>query len=213
MPRKPIEVIGKKFGRLTVLSEFHKGDSTERTYWVNCLCDCGNTHAVRKYSIYYNKQKSCGCLAAENVKTINRTHGQTGTKTHNAYRAAKSRCTNKNNKKYKYWGGRGIEFRFSSFEDFLDCIGHAPPGFSLDRIDTNGHYEPGNVRWAKMTTQAENKRTSYFWFIDGVKFDSVREACEKLGINRKSVYNWCQGYSHNQKKYPPKPNCYAVLKY
>lgn len=65
-----------------------------------------------------------------------------------AWKNARQRCTNSNRPDYKYYGGRGIEFRFSSFETFLSCVGVKPdPSFMLDRIDCNGHYEQGNVRW------------------------------------------------------------------
>jgi hypothetical protein len=76
-----------------------------------------------------------------------------------SYSAARSRCTNQNGDAWENYGGRGIEFRFKSYEEFLAEVGRKPgPEYSLDRIDVNGHYEPGNVRWATPTEQVHNRR-------------------------------------------------------
>jgi hypothetical protein len=76
----------------------------------------------------------------------------------NSYYNARSRCTNPNFPNWENYGGRGIEFRFSSFEEFLGELGPRPEGKTLDRINTNGHYEPGNVRWATPKEQQKNRR-------------------------------------------------------
>jgi hypothetical protein len=90
-----------------------------------------------------------------------------------AYQDAKQRCTNPNIKSYENYGGRGIEFRFASFEEFLEALktpdnptGLRPVGelengralYSLDRIDNDGHYERGNIRWATKPQQQQNRR-------------------------------------------------------
>jgi hypothetical protein len=75
----------------------------------------------------------------------------------NAYHNAKKRCTDLNDKNY---GGRGIEFRFTSFEEFYMELGDPPPGMSLGRINNDGHYEPGNVRWETDLQQANNTRNN-----------------------------------------------------
>lgn len=75
-----------------------------------------------------------------------------------AYQAAKGRCQNPKHKLFKYYGERGIEFRFDSFKSFLDILGFRPSSkYSLDRINNNGHYEPGNVRWATKQEQVLNR--------------------------------------------------------
>lgn len=75
-----------------------------------------------------------------------------------AYRSAKERCTKPTNKFYIRYGARGITFEFESFEQFFTELGPRPEGFSLDRIDNNQGYKPGNVRWASPRTQARNRR-------------------------------------------------------
>lgn len=80
-----------------------------------------------------------------------------------SYVAAKDRCRNANAHNFRWYGARGIEFRFSDFDVFYAELGDRPPGMTLDRIDTNGHYESGNVRWLSLGDQQRNrrKRTDY----------------------------------------------------
>lgn len=80
-------------------------------------------------------------------------------KLNGVYKWAKARCNNPNVIQYKDWGGRGIKFRFQSFDQFMECLGPRPIGGMLDRINNDGHYEPGNVRWATRKQQNNNKRT------------------------------------------------------
>jgi len=86
-------------------------------------------------------------------------HGHHGTKEYWAFRQARNRCTNPSLISYKNYGGRGIEFRFDSFGQWYAALGPAPtPEHTVDRIDNDGHYEPGNVRWATREEQSKNQR-------------------------------------------------------
>jgi hypothetical protein len=75
------------------------------------------------------------------------------------YKEAKSRCTDPRRICWKDYGGRGIRFLFTSFEQFYAELGDCPKGLQLDRINNDGHYEPGNVRWATVSQQARNRRS------------------------------------------------------
>lgn len=104
-----------------------------------------------------------------------------------AYAKAKHRCTNPEAQGYHHYGGRGIEFRFESFREFVDHLGPRPTrGYSLDRIDNSGHYEPGNVRWASIRQQVNNKRNNRRLQHDG--FDlTIAQWSRKTGIPTKTL--------------------------
>lgn len=119
------------------------------------------------------------------IKHPNATHGMHGTKEYRAWRAMKNRCSNPNVASYKSYGALGIKVCdewINSFEAFFDHIGFAPSlDFSLDRINVNGNYEPGNVRWADLLTQARNKRNRRFVTYKGAT-KRLCEWAEQYGI-------------------------------
>lgn len=127
------------------------------------------------------------------------THGESRNRTYsvelNAYDAAKGRCNNPSNTAYDRYGGRGIEFRFESFEEFLAEVGRRPT-YSLERIDVNGHYEKGNVKWATALEQANNKRNNVLITANG-ESKSIREWASVSGIPQAAItarlylHNWC----------------------
>ena len=87
-------------------------------------------------------------------KSIYRTHPE-----RYVFTGILQRCHNPKDKKFKDYGGRGIKCLFNTFQDFFDCVGPRPSkAYSIDRIDTNGHYEPGNIRWATIVEQNRNRR-------------------------------------------------------
>ena len=87
-------------------------------------------------------------------------HGMSGTPEYCAFIDAKKRCNNSSNKDYRHYGGRGIEFRFGSFQEFICDIGARPSQeHSLDRINNDGHYEVGNVKWSMRSEQLRNRRS------------------------------------------------------
>src|SRR5215469_11218007 len=88
----------------------------------------------------------------------NEKHGMSSSQEYCAYVSAKYRCENPNKVSYKYYGGRGIRFLFTSFQQFYAELGPRPEGMSLDRIDTDGNYEPGNVQWATHSQQMRSRK-------------------------------------------------------
>jgi len=91
----------------------------------------------------------------------------TGSAELNTFFGAKARCCNSTDPAYKDYGGRGIKFNYPNFDSFYDDLGPRPsPEHSIDRIDVNGNYEPGNCRWATRTEQAINKRNTIYVKID-----------------------------------------------
>jgi hypothetical protein len=160
------DLTGMVFGRLTVNSLSH---TRGQAYWL-CKCSCGNNTTVVGWSLRSGVTLSCGCWRSERSRQPI-SHGQAGTSTHNIWKTMKARCSNPNGKNYPYYGGRGIRVcdRWQSFELFLLDMGERPPGTTLDRIDNNGNYEPGNCRWAPPLVQGNNRRGVRKFLIDGVE--------------------------------------------
>lgn len=191
--RKRIDLTGKVFGRLEIVGYSHTKDKT--AYW-DCKCSCGNTKKVNGATVRLGRTKSCGCLGTEQRKIAQTIHGRSKNKEYRAYYGAKRRCTDPKDKHFKDYGERGIKFLFPSFQNFYAELGSCPKGMSLDRIDNNSNYKPGNVRWATIKEQSRNKRSNRLIKINGKKLTLV-EWIEKSGnpggrIHGRLKRGWCE---------------------
>ena len=142
-------------GLLKPIKWFYRDNSKKTKCWTSKCHTCGVA--------YYRKLRSGKAIIS--------------------FQQAIGRCNNPNNKDYKHYGGRGIRFKFQSWHDLVGCIGERPPGTSLDRVDTNGHYEPGNVRWATPKQQAVNRRNTLLSQEDADKIRYYR----KTGFNVRQI--------------------------
>lgn len=165
-----IDISGKRFGFLTVL--YHDEEESKRkrkSMWL-CRCDCGKQKHCESYQLRNGKTVSCGCRRIDRPHI---THGKTNTTIYRKWQSMKARCGNPNTPHYSYYGGRGIrvceewENDFSAFYKWSVENGYKD-GLSLDRIDFNGNYEPGNCRWVELKMQQRNKRDTVFVSVEGV---------------------------------------------
>lgn len=174
MPSK-IELAGQTFGRFYVIAE-HGRDSKDRIlWWCRCSCDAATECAVLGSRLRNGHTTSCGCVKRERNAAIGSlmlehhvTHGLSRTPTHKSWDAMMQRCTNPNHEAYDRYGGAGIEVcdRWrNSFSLFVEDMGIRPPGTTIERIDNDVGYEPGNCRWATWTEQGRHRRN--------VKLDEV----------------------------------------
>jgi hypothetical protein len=180
-PRASVQV-GQRFGLLTVVSECGRSSDKHRK-WL-CACDCGGQKVWQSNLLKMSRFPSCGCYAREASRVAARTHGGRNTREYSSWRAAIRRCEKPTAKEYPAYGGRGIKFCEewrTSFEAFRDYMGPRPPNTTLERLDVNGNYEPGNCVWAAPLVQSRNKRASVWLDWEGERLH-LAEIAVRLGI-------------------------------
>jgi len=168
MGRKPIDETNNRHGMLTVLE---KAEQYKHGVFWKCLCDCGNETIVLATNLRSGNTKSCGCILSKYRKNnqANRKHGHAPevngkakrSPTYYSWEAMKKRCLYPKHIAYDRYAGRGITICdrwLESFENFLADMGERPKELTLDRIDNDGNYEPGNCRWATRSQQVLNQR-------------------------------------------------------
>lgn len=159
---------GDRFDRLVVIEEIHHQGFGGRSAWsAVCRCDCGQEITVLVNNLKNRVTKSCGCLQKEHASRIGAAgvvHGLSGSIHYARWRNIRARCDDPKNHHYQYYGARGIRmcdewYDVAVFIEYLESeLGTCPDSHSLDRIDNDGNYEPGNIRWSDAVTQRNNQR-------------------------------------------------------
>lgn len=176
--------VGDVFGRWVVTALPSIG-------YAQCRCACGTVREVRRDSLYGGGSKSCGCLqrekASETMKRAATVHGEAADGWDWLLRRAcrqKKRCEDPNDAHYKQYGARGIEFRFGSVAEataYYKTLPGCSKDLQLDRIDNDGHYEVGNIRFVTRKKNMRNRSVCTLYTYDGVT-QSMAAWSEQLGI-------------------------------
>lgn len=200
--KKTIELIGQKFGKLTVLSSVRENGRTR----LLCKCDCGKEFFTRADALTRsNYTFSCGCeykeLARKRFSKVTTKHGLSGTPIYLTWKAMNGRCFNKRHDDYKYYGARGITVCsaiHSSVLNLIKAIGERPDGMTLDRINNSGNYSCGicdecklkdwplNIRWSTHLTQMQNTRRCVHLTI-GNRTQILSEWAREIGVSPRKM--------------------------
>lgn len=189
------DLTGQKFGRLTVVD--YAGSVKGVAYW-KCLCDCGVVRErIQSRHLCSGTTKSCGCLGREVLLKVHTVHGMYHLPENKVWNSMKQRCLNPRCHAYEDYGGRGITVCrrwIDSFADFYADVGPRPSAqHSLDRIDNDGNYEPGNVRWSTMSQQNRNMRSNKIVTHNGASMLSADWA-RRCGVTTTVFCRWMKRY-------------------
>jgi hypothetical protein len=194
MATKGIDLTGKRFGRLTVLGI---AESKDGVRW-RCLCDCGNETIGHTGHLNAGGKISCGCAVIDSARAAHKLamkvitiHGRSHTRLDECFKNMKRRCYDPKNKRYSEYGARGItvcdEWLLDNrkFFAWAEANGYAPD-LTIDRIDNDLGYSPGNCRWADKFQQMNNMQKSHFleW---GGKRQTIAQWARELGVNPMAI--------------------------
>lgn len=174
---------GDRYGRLIVTEEIDRPPPRQFI----CRCDCGDITAVWLRHLRNGHTTSCGCA----IRKAATSHGMSYSATYRSWRAMVNRCNNHACNGYHNYGGRGIEVcdRWRAFANFLEDVGARPSAeHTLDRIDNDGNYEQGNVRWSTAVEQHRNTRRNHFVTCNG-KTLCVAEWAERTGLLASAIHS------------------------
>ena len=190
------DLTGERFGKLVVVSLFDRRPGRHPRW--TCACDCGGTSIAAANNLRSGHSTSCGGAIhgagpgrppRERDRVPYQTHGRAGSAVHAVWCAMRRRCSPAGSpKERRNYFDRGIRVcdRWQSFENFLADMGEPPAGYSIDRIDNDRGYEPGNCRWADAKTQGNNKRTNRVIEYDGQRM-TLTQWADRVGLKHQTL--------------------------
>lgn len=170
-------MLGERFGKLIVIEKLSR-KASNGCHFFKCKCDCGGLKEIVGSDLRRFKKptRSCGCILKELNAKLNTTHGSSQSYLYTVWTRIKQRCYDKSHDRYKDYGGRGIEVHRdwkNSFENFKNHVSNLPncpskskTGYSIDRLNNNKNYEPGNMKWSVPKTQMRNRRITLYLFYN-----------------------------------------------
>lgn len=208
-------LIGQKFNYLTVADVLIINNQNR----LKCICDCGNIIVIEPYMIKKGSVKSCGCYRVQCLKNFNKgrtripwnkNNNMGSHYLHGTWTQMISRCENPNNDMYKHYGAKGISVceewhDFWKFVDWAESIGGRPKGYTLDRINVNGNYEPSNCRFASNHIQSRNTTRNIYLTHNG-KTQVLKDWALELEIPYKTL-------SYRYKKRFPEEQLFSKEKF
>ena len=184
------DLTGKKFFRWTALEKVDKSGNNNQFYY--CKCECGTEKIISAYKLKHGLTHSCGCYSTEKVIERSSTHRMSKTKIFHEWGHMRRRCLPDAECKDRYYD-RGIKVcpewdnSFEAFYKYVSKLEHyGEKGYSLDRINNNGNYEPGNVRWATAKEQCRNTENNVYVVYHGEK-RLFCELIEEKGLNYQTI--------------------------
>lgn len=192
LPKNVIDMTGQHYGRYTVL-EYIGQNKDHKAVW-KCRCECGTIKNVSGKDLRSGNTKSCGCYnrdkAMQNPALWKPKHGLSKHPLHQVWSDIKTRCYNKKDRSYKWYGARGIKLcdvwmDFKAFYEWSIKNGYEN-GLTLDRINPNGNYSPDNCRWVGMKIQQNNRRNNKMLNINGVS-KTMSEWADEYDVNYRLV--------------------------
>lgn len=186
------DLTGQVFGDLTVVKYVGRKGTPSGSFkseWL-CICSCGAEKLATTPRLRSGDTNSCGCKTKEKMAAANARHGLSKFPEYNSWTGLRERCRNPANKDWPNYGGRGITVceRWEDFENFMSDMGRRPgPKYSIERLDTNGPYAPGNCRWATAKEQCNNKRNTRVITAFG-ESKPITEWAERLGVTTAVIY-------------------------
>nr|DAH45230.1 MAG TPA: hypothetical protein [Caudoviricetes sp.] len=194
-------MIGKRFGRLTVINRCNERAKNGTIKYI-CQCDCGNVSIIRGDHLRIGDTLSCGCLIKKYAmsKYVKKGQSVLDKRLYRIYDKMKQRCYNSNSVNYKYYGERGIKVCDEWLNDFMTFYNWSMENgynntLTIDRIDVNGNYEPSNCKWSTYEQQNSNTRRNIYLTYNGHTL-TISQWARKLNIPLSCIYyRYHNGYS------------------